>query len=381
MSQRATHILAAALLTLFTRHAQSQSPELHGQASASVAGNTDNADAAGFGLRYIPDFLAGQAIGDGLDASMELSLNALATGSYRRNELASYDGTIKLYRGWLRISTDRFETRIGLQKISFGSALLFRPLMWFDRIDPRDPLQLTDGVYGIVSRYTFQDNLNFWLWGLYGNDETQGWELAPTEKKTAEYGGRAQAPLWSGELGVSYHHRRADIRSLLPAGAAGSSTIPEDRVGFDGKWDVGIGAWFEAALTHDETGIPDLQYQRQATVGGDYTFSVGNGLYAAAEYFRSDNPPSALGSANGLGFSGLTMNYPVGILDQLSVIVYRDWKDRQWYRIITWQRKYDNISFYLLGFWDPDTFLIYRSQGSTNAFAGTGIQILAVFNH
>ena len=48
---------------------------------------------------------------------------------------------------WLRLSTSRFEARVGLQKINFGSATLFRPLMWFDSLDPRDPLQITDGVY------------------------------------------------------------------------------------------------------------------------------------------------------------------------------------------------------------------------------------------
>jgi len=54
-----------------------------------------------------------------------------------------------------------------LQKINFGSATLFRLLMWFDRIDPRDPLKLTDGVYGLLLRYYFHNNTNIWLWGLY----------------------------------------------------------------------------------------------------------------------------------------------------------------------------------------------------------------------
>jgi hypothetical protein len=75
------------------------------------------------------------------------------------------------------------------------------------------------------------------------------------------------------------------------------------------------------------------------------------------------------------------MSYPVGILDQVSAIFYRDWRNRQWYRIAIWQRKYDNWSLYLLGFWNPETIQIYRGQGQTNPFAGTGVQVIVVFNH
>lgn len=50
------------------------------------------------------------------------------------------------------------ELRLGLQKINFGSAQLFRPLMWFDKMDPRDPLQMTDGVWGALYRYYFRNN-------------------------------------------------------------------------------------------------------------------------------------------------------------------------------------------------------------------------------
>ena len=56
------------------------------------------------------------------------------------------------------------ENRLGLQKIDFGSALLIRPLQWFNQIDPRDPLRLTNGVYGILFRQYFNDNSNIWLW-------------------------------------------------------------------------------------------------------------------------------------------------------------------------------------------------------------------------
>ena len=375
-------MMVSIVIIAMTQTTLAQTEELHGQASGWLTANPQDQSASLLGLRYIPDLLAEYPLGSGLDANMELSFNTFATAQFVKNQTAAYNAEIKLYRGWFRLSTDRFEVRIGLQKINFGSALLFRPLMWFDRIDPRDPLQMTEGVYGMLARYTFQDNANIWLWGLYGNNDTKGWELASTEKNTIEYGGRAQLPLWTGEFGATYHHRRAYLGPILTfTPGATNLNVPEDRLGFDGKWDVGIGAWFEADLIREETDIPGMRYQRQWTVGGDYTFSVGNGLYVALEYFRMENPPQPLASADGLGFSGLSMNYPAGILDQVSAILYRDWTNDQWYRIVTWQRKYDNWSLYLLGFWNPETIQIYRTQAGTNAFAGTGFQFILVFNH
>lgn len=260
--------------------------------------------------------------------------------------------------------------------------MIFRPLMWFDRVDPRDPLQLTDGVYAMLARYTLLNNANIWLWGLYGNNDTKGWELSPTEKKTSEYGGRVQSPLWSGEIGISYHHRRADLSSLIPLPKDTSSFIaPEDRLGLDGKWDVGIGVWFESVLTRQESDLLPVKYQRQWTVGADYTFAVGSGLYAATEYFRSDNPSEPFASSQGYGFSALSLNYPLGVVDQVSAMLYRDWKNNDWYRLMTWQRTYDNWSFYLIGFWDPENIQLYSNQTGSNPFAGTGLQIMVVFNH
>jgi hypothetical protein len=374
--------ICCVLLLCIGESALSQTEELHGQASGWISANHDTSPGSVGGLRYIPDLLLENKISDQLDANVELSLNTFATARYAKNEPASYDEEIKPYRGWFRLSTNKFEIRVGLQKINFGSAMIFRPLMWFDRVDPRDPLQLTDGVYAMLARYTFLNNANIWLWGLYGNDDTKGWELTPTEKKTSEYGGRVQSPLWTGEIGVTYHHRRADLSSLIPMPMDTSSFIaPEDRLGLDGKWDVGIGVWFESVLIRQESDLLLMRYQRQWTVGADYTFAVGNGLYAATEYFRSDNPREPFASSEGRGFSALSLNYPIGVVDQVSAMFYRDWNNHEWYRLMTWQRTYDNWSFYLIGFWDPKNIQLYSNQTGENPFAGTGLQIMVVFNH
>ncbi len=372
---------------LSTGHGQTWS--VHGQASAWITSHPEEAPLSQAGLRYLPELSAAETIGSGLTADLDLSLDSYATGSFEKNQPALYEGTAKLYRAWMRLASDKLEIRAGLQKLNFGSASLFRPLMWFDKVDPRDPLQLTDGVYGLLVRYYFLDNANIWLWGLYGNDETKGWEIVPTTKKSVEYGGRVQTPLSTGELGVTYHHRYADFTSLIwISNISVDMHVPEDRFAFDGKWDLGIGVWFEAALIHDHTDLPGLKYQRQWTLGADYTFDIGNGLTALTEYFRSENPDMPFTSASGLGFSALSLNYPLDLVDRISGIFYRDWSSREWYRLISWQRTYDNWMIYLLGFWNPENIRLYETQAlntsgqtGSNPFAGTGIRLMIVFNH
>jgi hypothetical protein len=370
------------LLSFGLTSALGQTCSLSGQASGWITFTPDNGQVAQTGFRYIPALTLKQKLDGDLAADVDLSFNTYATQGFLKDQHPGYDGKLKPYRVTFRLASDVFEVRVGLQKINFGSATLFRSLMWFDKVDPRDPLQLTDGVYGLLTRYYFLTNANIWLWGLYGNDETKGWETVPTQKKSVEYGGRVQMPVWSGEAGFSYHHREANFSALqgLP-NIAGSPSVPENRVALDGKWNIGIGAWFEAVLIHDQTDIPGMTYQRQWTLGADYTFDIGNGLTALTEYFRFEHPNDAFGPANGIGFSGWSLNYPMGTVDRISVIVYRDWTNQEWYRILSWQRTYDNWMIYLLGFWNPNNMQLYQTQGVNNLFAGRGIQLMIVFNH
>ena len=101
------------------RTALSQTEDLHGQASGWMSANHDSSTSAVGGLRYIPDLLLGEKISDQFDANMELSLNAFATAQYAKDELASYNEEVKPYRGWIRLSTEKFEVRLGLQKNQF----------------------------------------------------------------------------------------------------------------------------------------------------------------------------------------------------------------------------------------------------------------------
>jgi hypothetical protein len=346
-----------------------------------------------FSLRFIPELTFTIPARRGLILDAEISANAYADVAFPVHSRADASAGLKPYRGWLRLSTSRFEGRVGLQKLSFGSATLFRPLMWFDSLDPRDPLQITDGVYALLLRYYSTGNANVWAWGLYGNSDRRGFDLAPPDKKSPEFGGRVEVPLFKGEIAATYHHRKAAIDGLTPVMSPlgpsphlrSASPLPvapvvEDRFGLDGKWDVGAGVWFEGTLVHQHTPLLPLSYQRALTVGLDSTFDFGRGLTAVAEHFRIASSARAFSSGEGLSFTALLLRYPLDILDEISGIFYYDWKNHGVYRFLSWKHTTDALSFSAIVFWNPAELLIFQGRPGSGSFAGTGLELVLAYH-
>lgn len=332
------------------------------------------------GLRYIPSFTINKQTKK-IKYDTEISVNTYGTLDYDNGEFDS-NGKFKPYRLWIRMSAEQFELRAGLQKINFGSANMLRPLMWFDRIDPRDPLQLTDGVYALLGRYYFINNANIWLWVLYGNKDTKGWEYIPGNKKRPEIGGRLQIPAIKGELALSFHNREVDYSQAVTDSALSLlDNSNENRLGFDGRWDIGIGFWFESMILYQNIPKIHFPWQEQINLGFDYTFDIGNGLNVINEFLWASTSENIFQSDNSILFSALALNYPVGLLDNITGMIYYDWTNEGFYRFVNWQRQYDNISLYLMLFWNPDEFNIYRNINDTDLFTGKGIQFMFVFNH
>ena len=370
------------LILFIGKAALTQTLELKGLVSGWVTSNTDSITEPFFGLRYIPEFSMEKSISPDFSYDFQLSLNAYGTAHIHSLRNTETGGKIDFYRMWGRVSSPQFEARIGLQKINFGSASLLRPLMWFDRIDPRDPLQLTDGVYGLLLRYYFLNNANIWVWGLYGNDEIKGWEFFPSKSKSAEFGGRAQLPLGNGEWAFTYHHRTLDpSQGPFYLDIPGESAIPEDRFALDGKWDLGIGFWFEGTLAHQRSDAFPLPWQRALNIGLDYTFGIGNGLNVIGEYFVFASSTEAFKSGDGITFSALSLSYPLDLLDNLSLIFYYDWDNKDLYSFLNWRRTYDRWTVNVIGFWNPEQFQIYQNMQENNLYAGTGFQIMMVYNY
>ena len=351
-----------------------------GQLSATSHLNTRNEYPWWNGARYIPQLNLELPAGERKMVDFEASANLY--GNIGMSDLTSYNwnGRIKPYRLWARYSGSQFELRAGLQKINFGSASILRPLMWFDQMDPRDPLQLTDGVWGLLGRYYFLNNANLWLWVLHGNHDPKGWEQLGTHRSLPEVGGRLQYPVGSGEAALTYHYRVADgsalAEQLLPA-----ESIPEHRFGFDAKFDRVVGYWVEASWTHMKRDVGIMTNQQILNLGVDYTFGWGNGLTLTWEQLLTAFDEQPFRFQEPFTFSLLSARYPVGLFDEVSLIAYYDWRNRSSYNFINWQRQFNRLTLHLMGYINPKNYNIPTQQGGGNMFAGTGLQLMLVYNH
>jgi hypothetical protein len=333
-----------------------------------------------FGGRYIPTLNYGHKFTKNRLLDFEGSANIFGSIATHPFDTASYYGDIQAYRAWVRYSSSRWELRLGLQKISFGSSYLFRPLMWFDQIDPRDPLKLTNGVWGLLSRYYFKNNANLWLWCLYGNTKPRPWDIGKTNKYIPELGGRFQHPIPTGEIALSYHFRMADTRGMGPQ-VQEYDQIPENRIGLDTKVDLKVGLWFEGTWITKSRDIGELTNQEIFCFGADYTFGIGNGIYVLFEQLLYANGEQPFQFLQKVPYSGFTLTYPIGIVDNLSAIIYYDWDNNNAYNFINWNHNFRHISFYLMGYWNPEQYNLPQNGAGNDTFAGPGIQVMLVYNH
>lgn len=353
---------------------------LSGQFSAWSIYNHSNDLPLWFGGRYIPQANYNVNLSDNRLIDFELSANINGSAGLLLFDSAHTYGSIRPYRAWARYSSDQFELRAGLQKINFGSASILRPLMWFDQVDPRDPLRITTGVWGMLGRYYFLNNVNIWIWGLYGNEEPKTWEVGETSQKYPEFGGRFQTPVSRGEAGISFHHRQVDTVGLSLQNGS-SRNFSENRVALDAKWDLGVGLWFEGAWINKNSDVGLATNQLLLNIGTDYTVGIGNGLNVIFEQLliAHDEKPFAL--TDPLLFSALSLSYPLGLFDNVSLIAYYNWSTEQSYNLLNWNKKFNNVSLYLLGYWNPETYNLPLQQDASTLFSGKGIQVMFVYNH
>lgn len=358
-----------------------QNVGFNGQAIGWSTINPETPLTTQLGARYIPEMNYQEQYEQHVTFEANLSLNAYVNQVFWVNDSSEFNYDIKPYRFWVKYSGERMELRGGLQKINFGSAQLLRPLMWFDKIDPRDPLQLTDGVYGGLIRFYFLNNANIWFWTLIANDEPKGWEILSTLKTKPEVGGRVQFPFLTGELATTYHFRKGNIEGSIIDTLTEKDFCNENRFGLDFKLDYELGFWLESAIIHQEFDFTKEEYKQMHTIGADYTFNIGSGLSIISEYFTLANSDKMLVSDKYFSFGALSLNYPVSIIHNLGIMFYVDFENEEYYRFINWSMQYDKWSFYAMAFWNPDQFQIYQNASDNGLFSGKGFQLMAIFNH
>jgi hypothetical protein len=346
---------------------------LRGQASGWTSAIESEARwNAGLGCHYIPQLTLSQSAWDDASFDLEGSLEAFAnTAQGEVNDTAAVD----LYRLKLRFVTPRTESRLGLQQINFGPAYLLRSLRWFDRLDPRDPLGLTDGVYALNFKYVTQGNSSLWLWLLYGNDDPKGNELLPTLRDEPEGGGRLEVPIPAGEGAFTFHYRRVDGPEPL------IEDFAENRFGLDGRWDIAIGLWFEAVLVRQRSEALPYPWNKMLTLGMDYTFPLGNGLHTLIEHMAAVSSKEALEWDEDSNISGVLLSYPVGYADRLSAIPLYYWENREYSLYAAWDHYWDSLALNLSFYRYPG---LEGGEGLPGFAAAEGdyeVRVLLIYNH
>ncbi len=332
------------------------------------------------GARFIPQLNYEYKFNKKQMLDFEVSANIVGNIGFRLSDSSNADGQINPYRLWARFSSKQFELRIGLQKINFGSASILRPLMWFDQMDARDPLKLTNGVYGLLGRYYFLNNTNVWLWVLHGNKELKTWETSKTNQDFPEIGGRIQSPITKGEMAFTYHFRYSDMQSNYPV-LFGMNKVAENRFGIDGKWDLGVGIWTEAVWINKNRNVGVYTNQEMANMGFDYTFGLGNGFYLVVEQLFVSTHEKPFRFENNSWFTAASISYPITLFDQVQAMVYYDWTNSKTYHFVNWNRNFNKFSIFLMAYFNPKIGQLPLQPLSNNSFIGNGIQLIFVYDY
>lgn len=125
----------------------------------------------------------------------------------------------------------------------------------------------------------------------------------------------------------------------------------------------------------------DFTNQMTLSLGTDYTFGIGNGLNVVYEQLLFEYDEKPLRINNPFVFSMFSTNYPLGLNEHLSAMMYYDWINQGLYNIVTWNHQFSNFTFYAMGYSNPSTYRVPLSANNINLFAGTGLQLMLVLNH
>jgi hypothetical protein len=137
--------------------------------------------------------------------------------------------------------------------------------------------------------------------------------------------------------------------------------------------------WFETMLQHQQTSSLPYEWTKLTTLGVDYTFGIGNGLYVVGEHLITTLSEEALGWDQDSHASAVLLTYPVGLFDTLSAIGSYSWEQNKHSLYVTWQRTYDRWSVNLSVFDYPESDAAVEFRQAP--IGGYGGQLIVIFYH
>ncbi|MBF0276360.1 MAG: hypothetical protein HQM13_01155 [SAR324 cluster bacterium] len=357
---------------------------LQGQLNLKMTFLNETPSLGSNGISYLPSLRKPLYFGERFKIDGEATVNIhAASGREEGQPRLNLKKEVTPHRFWGRIFSDDIEARLGLQKISFGPGKTLRALQWFDHIDPHDPTAFTKGVQAALMRGYLENNTNLWGWILYGNRDAIGISPFSTAREQPEFGGRIQFPVRDSELAFSFHQRsiEANLHSSQSHSDLKREEKTENRIGFDGQWDLGFGLWTEWTLIQIEKSKDLPRQHLSIALGGDYTFDVGNGLYCSLEVMQNEVSSDSQEYTNkSERIMAWTQQYPLDLLDQLSLITL--WNSEQEGESFygSWKRIYDDTMINMSLFYKASP---KRKTGQSQParIEERGIQFVIQYNH
>ena len=201
-----------------------------------------------------------------------------------------------------------------------------------------------------------------------------------------EVGARIQIPLESGEAGVSFHYRNVDPNRLIGSGQLNIPKTPETRAGVDLTWDWNVGVWLEATYFLYKTSEYLPETLIFATIGGDYTFDLGNGLYTLIEIMGIGlEDIDRIYTNETYWLMAFSQQYPINLVDECRFFALYQPENEVTSLQVDWKRTYDNLILNAVLYYThaPQS----NSEGAVNAFAPStasidkGIKLVIQYNH
>lgn len=281
------------------------------------------------------------------------------------------------YRFWIRLADSTRSLRLGLQQINFGSASLLRPLMWFDRLNPLDPLGITEGQWSALGQWYFGTQNNLWIWVNLPDGKARVWDLLPPKKYFPEAGGRFQWAVPKGEMGVAVNLGSSEPYSgaLMDSGKG----LLSYKFGLDGKWDLGPGLWYEFSLSGVNRHAGAVTHLAMITVGADYTFGLGNGLNVVAEQMFVAAGSRFQSMPEKTAFAATSLSYPLDFFNRFRLLAYYDWKNGKPYSFLQYEHTLTKGMLQLMAWANPESALL-PGRDDLQIFGGTGVQCMYVIH-
>ena len=330
--------------------------------------NQNSSDSSSIGLGYIPKISSSYTIDD--NSIIDFEYSHYIFKNYNTNTISNK------YRFWARYSNDNLDARIGLQKISFGTAFFLRPLAWFDSLDFTSTTGQTDGVEALRFIYSPSNALAMWLWVIDNDVSGQS------------YGGRIEISaigLLEGDWGFTYHKDTELSQYLSPYQFSYNGILDSDggiidldevsnknnRLGIDYRYDGDFGFWIEGCHYIMKEKLTFL------TLGFDYTMPAFNGILLKSETMFSRSSfiiPHYLDQSESFSvlstniYTAFHLDIPIDHINSLSLYSFSDREEYTSNNLIRWSTTYDSFNL---------DYMLTLKPGKFNDI----FQIMFIYNH